>query len=440
MADIRNNFVGIKSPNPFWLASAPPTDKAYNVERAFRAGWGGVVWKTLGEEGPPVVNVNGPRYGAIWSGDRRLVGFNNIELITDRQLQLNLQEIKQVKKNWPDRAVVVSIMVPCEEESWKAILPLVEETEADGIELNFGCPHGMSERGMGAAVGQVPEYVEMVVRWCKQYSRMPVITKLTPNVTDIRRPARAARNGGTDAVSLINTINSITGVDLDLMAPTPTIDGKGTHGGYCGPAAKPIALHMVAEIARDPETYGLPISGIGGVTTWRDAAEFLALGAGNVQVCTAAMVYGFKIVEEMISGLSNWMDEKGYRTLDDFTGRAARNVTDWQYLNLNYVTKARIDQDKCIKCGRCHIACEDTSHQAIMKEKDGRRHFEVMDDGCVGCNLCVNVCPVEDCITMIQLEPGMLDQRTKKVVEPTYANWTTHPNNPMAKTVVEPAE
>jgi len=440
MADIRNNFVGIKSPNPFWLASAPPTDKAYNVERAFRAGWGGVVWKTLGEEGPPVVNVNGPRYGAIWSGDRRLVGFNNIELITDRQLQLNLQEIKQVKKNWPDRAVVVSIMVPCEEESWKAILPLVEETEADGIELNFGCPHGMSERGMGAAVGQVPEYVEMVVRWCKQYSRMPVITKLTPNVTDIRRPARAARNGGTDAVSLINTINSITGVDLDLMAPTPTIDGKGTHGGYCGPAAKPIALHMVAEIARDPETYGLPISGIGGVTTWRDAAEFLALGAGNVQVCTAAMVYGFKIVEEMISGLSNWMDEKGYRTLDDFTGRAARNVTDWQYLNLNYVTKARIDQDKCIKCGRCHIACEDTSHQAIMKEKDGRRHFEVMDDECVGCNLCVNVCPVEDCITMIQLEPGMLDQRTKKVVEPTYANWTTHPNNPMAKTVVEPAE
>jgi len=438
MADIRNNFVGIKSPNPFWLASAPPTDKAYNVERAFKAGWGGVVWKTLGEEGPPVVNVNGPRYGAIWGADRRLLGFNNIELITDRDLYRNLTEIKQVKKNWPDRAVVVSIMVPCEEDAWKAILPLVEETEADGIELNFGCPHGMSERGMGAAVGQVPEYVEMVVRWCKQYSRMPVITKLTPNVTDVRRPARAAKNGGTDAVSLINTINSITGVDLDNFAPMPTIDGKGTHGGYCGPAAKPIALHMVADIARDPETYGLPISGIGGITTWRDAAEFMALGAGNVQVCTAAMVYGFKIVEEMISGLKNWMDEKGHATLDDFTGRATRNVTDWQFLNLNYITKAHIDQDKCISCGRCHIACEDTSHQAITKEKDGKRHFEVMDDECVGCNLCVNVCPVEDCITMIQLEPGMLDQRTRKVVEPTYANWTTHPNNPMRK--VEPAE
>jgi dihydropyrimidine dehydrogenase (NAD+) subunit PreA len=440
MADLRNNFVGIKSPNPFWLASAPPTDKEYNVERAFKAGWGGVVWKTLGEAGPPVVNVNGPRYGAIWAGDRRLIGFNNIELITDRDLQRNLREIKAVKMRWPDRAVIASIMVPCEEQAWKSILPLVEETGADGIELNFGCPHGMSERGMGAAVGQVPEYVAMVVRWCKQFSRMPVITKLTPNITDIRRPARAAHEAGTDAVSLINTINSITNVDLDLMAPMPTIDGKGTHGGYCGPAAKPIALHMVAEIARDPKTLGLPISGIGGITTWRDAAEFMALGAGNVQVCTAAMVYGFKIVEEMISGLGNWMDEKGYATLDDFVGKASRNVTDWQFLNLEYITKARIDQDLCIKCGRCHIACEDTSHQAITKEKNGVRHFEVMDNECVGCNLCVNVCPVEDCITMEQLPPGSIDERTGRIVTGTYANWTTHPNNPMRKDVVEPAE
>ncbi len=283
MADLRNNFVGIKSPNPFWLASAPPTDKAYNVERAFKAGWGGVVWKTLGEEGPPVVNVNGPRYGAIWGADRRLLGFNNIELITDRDLYVNLREMKQVKMNWPDRALIASIMVPCEENAWKAILPLVEETGADGIELNFGCPHGMSERGMGSAVGQVPEYIEMVVRWCKQYTRMPVITKLTPNITDIRKPARAAKAGGTDAVSLINTINSITGVNLDTFSPEPSIDGRGSHGGYCGPAVKPIALNMVAEIARDPETHGLPISGIGGVTTWREAAEFMVLGAGNVQ-------------------------------------------------------------------------------------------------------------------------------------------------------------
>ncbi|MDG4906733.1 NAD-dependent dihydropyrimidine dehydrogenase subunit PreA [Mesorhizobium sp. WSM3879] len=437
MADIRNTFVGIKSPNPFWLASAPPTDKAYNVERAFKAGWGGVVWKTLGEEGPPVVNVNGPRYGAIWGADRRLLGLNNIELITDRDLQTNLREMKQVKMNWPDRALVASIMVPCEEESWKAILPLVEETGADGIELNFGCPHGMSERGMGSAVGQVPEYIEMVVRWCKQYTRMPVITKLTPNITDIRKPARAAKAGGTDAVSLINTINSITGVDLDSFAPQPTIDGKGSHGGYCGPAVKPIAMNMVAEIARDPETHGLPISGIGGITTWRDAAEFMALGAGNVQVCTAAMTYGFKIVQEMIAGLENWMDEKGHASLSDIIGRATPNVTDWQYLNLNYVAKAHIDQDACIKCGRCHIACEDTSHQAITSMVDGVRHFEVIEAECVGCNLCVNVCPVEGCITMEPLAAGVLDQRTGMPVSPVYANWTTHPNNPMAKVAAE---
>jgi dihydropyrimidine dehydrogenase (NAD+) subunit PreA len=428
MADLTTDFLGIKSPNPFWLASAPPTDKEYNVRRAFEAGWGGVVWKTLGSEGPPVVNVNGPRYGAIFGADRRLLGLNNIELITDRPLQVNLEEITRVKRDYPDRAVIVSLMVPCEEQAWKDILPLVEETGADGIELNFGCPHGMAERGMGSAVGQVPEYVQMVAEWCKMYYSKPVIVKLTPNITDIRSSARAAKAGGADAVSLINTINSITSVNLDMMSPEPMIDGKGTHGGYCGPAVKPIALHMVADIARDADTRGFPISAIGGVTTWRDAAEFMTLGAGNVQVCTAAMTYGFKIVSEMISGLSQWMDEKGYTATDQFIGKAVPNVTDWNYLNLNHITKARIDQDACIKCGRCYAACEDTSHQAITMSED--RVFEVRDDECVACNLCVNVCPVEDCITMVTLEPGQIDERTGKVVEEDYANWTTHPNNP----------
>ena len=308
----------------------------------------------------------------------------------------------------------------------------VEETGADGVELNFGCPHGMSERGMGSAVGQVPEYIEMVARWCKQHTRMPVIVKLTPNITDVRYPARAARAGGADAVSLINTVSSIVSVDLDDFAPEPSIDGKGSHGGYCGPAVKPIALNMVAEIARDPETHGMPISGIGGITTWRDAAEFIALGCGTVQVCTAAMTYGHKVVQEMIAGLEGYMERKGYETLDDFRGRAVPNVTDWQYLNLNYVTKARIDQDLCISCGRCHIACEDTSHQAITNFVDGpdgpKRHFEVIDAECVGCNLCVDVCPVENCITMERIHGT--DPRTGRPVSDEYFNWTQHPNNP----------
>ena len=429
MASLASNFIGIKSPNPFWLASAPPTDKKYNVERAFEAGWGGVVWKTLGAEGPPIVNVNGPRYGAIWGADRRLLGLNNIELITDRRLEVNLQEIKEVKRKWRDRALVISLMVPCEEDSWKAILKQIEDTEADGVELNFGCPHGMAERGMGSAVGQVPEYIEMVTRWVKQYSRMPCIVKLTPNVTSILPPAMAANRGGADAVSLINTVKSITNVDLDHFSPFPMIDGRGSHGGYCGPAVKPIALNMVAEIARHEETRGLPISGIGGVTTWRDAAEFMALGAGNVQVCTAAMTYGFKIVQEMISGLSQYLDEK-QMSLDSLIGRAVPNFVEWQHLNLNYVTKAHINQDDCIKCGRCYAACEDTSHQAIAMSAD--RTFTVKDEECVACNLCVNVCPVDNCITMVPMAKGTVDPRTGKVVG-DYADWTTHPNNPSAQ-------
>ena len=430
MADLTTDFLGIKSPNPFWLASAPPTDKEYNVRRAFEAGWGGVVWKTLGSEGPPVVNVNGPRYGVIHGADRRVLGLNNIELITDRDLQTNLDEITRVKRDYPDRAMIVSIMVPCEEQAWKDILPKVEATGADGIELNFGCPHGMSERGMGAAVGQVPEYIEMVTRWCKQYYSKPVIVKLTPNITDIRIPAAAAMRGGADAVSLINTINSIVSVNLDTMSPEPSIDGKGSHGGYCGPAVKPIALSMGSEIARAPATAGLPISGIGGVTTWRDAAEYITMGCGNVQVCTAAMTYGFKVVQEMISGLSEWMDEKGHTSIDDFKGAAIPNTTDWKYLNLNYVAKASINQDDCISCGRCFAACEDTSHQAIARSDD--RTFTVIDEECVACNLCVEVCPVDNCITMVPMAKGATDPRTGKVVEDVYANWTTHPNNPSA--------
>ncbi|NLI26094.1 MAG: NAD-dependent dihydropyrimidine dehydrogenase subunit PreA [Acetobacter sp.] len=417
MADLRTIFAGIKSPNPFWLASAPPTDKAYNVRRAFDAGWGGVVWKTLGED-PPVVNVSS-RYGALNYNGNRLMGLNNIELISDRPLAVNLAEIKQVKRDYPDRAVIVSLMVPCVEESWKAILPLVEETGADGIELNFGCPHGMSERNMGAAVGQVPEYVEMVTRWCKQYTRMPVIVKLTPNITNIIMPALAAKRGGADAVSLINTVQSVIGVDLDLMAPMPVVGGKGTHGGYCGPAVKPIALRMIGDIARHPDLAGLPISGMGGIGSWRDAAEFLAMGASSLQVCTAAMHYGFRIVDDMIDGLSGWMDQKNYADIPSLSGQAIPRFVNWGELNLKFKTIADIDQDACIGCGLCHIACEDTSHQAISKSYiNGKNVYEVIDEECVGCNLCAHVCPIDDCITM---QPQPVEGEL---------TWPEHPNNP----------
>jgi dihydropyrimidine dehydrogenase (NAD+) subunit PreA len=212
---------------------------------------------------------------------------------------------------------------------------------------------------------------------------------------------------------------------------SPSTGGKGSHGGYCGPAVKPIALNMVAEIARDPQTAGLPISGIGGVGTWRDALDYIALGAGNVQVCTAAMVYGFKIVQEMSDGLSNYMDEMAFTSVEDIRGKALPTVSDWRYLNLNHITKAVINQDSCIQCGRCHIACEDTSHQAITATKDGKRFFEVKEDECVGCNLCVVVCPVPECISLRDLAPGETDLRTGQVVSAVHADWTGHVNNPM---------
>ena len=431
MADLTNEFLGIRSPNPFWLASAPPTDKAYNVNRAFAAGWGGVVWKTLGED-PPIVNVSGPRYGALHSNDRRVIGFNNVELITDRPLQTNLSEMREIKRQWPDRALVASVMLPMDEASWAKYVPMIEDTGIDGFELNFGCPHGMSERGMGAAVGQVPEYIQLATEWCKKHANVPVIVKLTPNVTNIVPPAKAAKDGGADAVSLINTVNSIMRVDYDTLSMYPATDGMGSHGGYCGPAVKPIALHMIAEIARGADTADIPISGIGGITDWRDAVDHLALGASNVQVCTAAMVYGFKIIDDLVDGLNAFLDKKGMASVGELVGRAVPSVTDWQYLNLNHIEKARIDQDLCISCGRCHIVCEDASHQAITASMNGKRHFEVIDEECVGCNLCVSVCPVEGCISMQPLTSGT-DPRTGVAITNKKADWTTHPNNPMRK-------
>src|SRR5579871_5311554 len=252
-------FAGsINSPNPFWLASAPPTNCGEQIMRAFDAGWGGAVWKTIGE---PVTNVSS-RYSAVdWNG-QRVMGFNNIELISDRSVEDNLREMAEVKKRYPYHAVIASLMVASNREAWHEIVARAEDAGADGLELNFGCPHGMSERGMGSAVGQVPDYACQITEWVKEAAKRPVIVKLTPNVTDVVYPARAAKKGGADAVSLINTINSITGVDLDTFTPRPDVGGRSAHGGYCGPAVKPIALNMVSSVAKDAQVR-LPISGIG---------------------------------------------------------------------------------------------------------------------------------------------------------------------------------
>src|SRR6185436_2691480 len=390
MANLQTNFAGIKSPNPFWLASAPPTNSGYQVMKAFDAGWGGAVWKTLGV---PVVNVSS-RYGSVNYRDSKMIGFNNIELITDRPLRDNLREIEQVKKRFPDHAVIASLMVETREE-WHQIMNDVTNAGADGVELNFGCPHGMCERGMGSAVGQEPKVLKTIVGWVKEVAKIPVIVKLTPNISDITRPAVAAKEGGGDAISLINTIQSIIGVDIDKFVPYPVVDGKSTNGGYCGPAVKPIAMNMVKNCAQHPQV-NIPISGIGGVENWRDAVEFILLGASTVQVCTAVMHYGFGIIREMISGLENYMAEKGFRTIEEMRGKALPNILHWEDLDLNYKIIAEIHREKCIGCQLCYTACEDGAHQAIGLSADlGDRTPFIIEDNCVGCNLCSLVCPVE---------------------------------------------
>jgi dihydropyrimidine dehydrogenase (NAD+) subunit PreA len=446
MADLTTVFSGgIRCPNPFWLASGPPANCGDQVMRAFDAGWGGAVWKTLGE---PIVNVSS-RYSSVDWNRQRMMGFNNIELITDRPLDTNLREISEVKKRYPAHAVIASLMVESKREAWRRIVQQVEDAGADGLELNFGCPHGMSERGMGSAVGQVPEYTELITSWVKEVARTPVLVKLTPNISDIRMVARAAKRGGADGLSAINTINSITGVDLDTLTPRPDVGGYSSHGGYCGPAVKPIALHLVQQIVSD-EASRLPISGIGGISGWQEAAEFILMGAGTVQVCTAAMHYGFRIVEDMLDGLSNWMDGKGFRTINDFCGLSLPRVMEWKNLDLNYKVIARIHPEKCIGCELCYTACWDGAHQCIHLDRvavaNGNAHRSpaeveaessrriastpiakldgwseresgryatplariprVDEDECVGCNLCALVCPVDGCITMERVDTG----------------------------------
>jgi dihydropyrimidine dehydrogenase (NAD+) subunit PreA len=405
MADLRINLAGIESPNPFWLASAPPTNSGYQVQRAFEAGWGGAVWKTLGE---PIINTSS-RFAAIGFNGKKVVGFNNIELITDRPLEVNLKEIYETKKRFPNHAIIVSLMVEPSREKWHEIVKRVEAVGVDGLELNFGCPHGMAERGMGAASGQQPDLVESQTMWVKEVARTPVIVKLTPNITDITMTAIAAVRGGADAISMINTINSLAGVDLDTWNTIPHVAGKGAHGGYCGPAVKPIALNMVAECARNANI-NIPLSGIGGISNWRDAVEFMLMGATGVQVCTAAMHHGFSIVEDMIDGLNNYLDEKGILSVTELIGKSVEKYSDWGNLDLNYQTVAKINTDICINCNKCHIACEDTAHQCIdmLTDPKGNKYLKVREADCVGCNLCAIVCPEEGALSMIELPRGKI--------------------------------
>ena len=390
-------FCGLKFMNPFMLSSSPVSNTAEMVGRSFEAGWGGVAYKTLGPAYMKIVNVT-PRFNILNYEDKRFLGLQNLELITDRPLKDNLEDISTLKKKYPRHIVFSSIMAEgTDKKGWQELTRMSEDAGADGIELNFSCPHGMPEMGSGAAIGQNPVVVRKITEWIKNVATTPVMVKLTPNITDICVPALAAQKGGADAIATINTFRAVSGINLETFEPMPTVAGLSASGGFSGPAVKPIALRYISDIARDPKIK-LPISGMGGITTWQDAAEFLLVGATTLQATTSIMRYGYRIIEDLMEGLSDYLRQKGLKSIKDLVGKSLPKFSTVEALPRKPVMVSSIDYDSCIRCGLCYITCQDGSHSAITIGRN--RKPEVDEEECVGCGLCTLVCPVDGCVTM----------------------------------------
>lgn len=416
MADLSINIKGMKAPNPFFLASAPPATYGDQIKRAFEAGWGGAVTKTIGVD--PIVNVTN-RFGRLTQRGARLgaanvIGFENIELIADRTVEAWLRDIRSLKEAYPEHAVVASIMHSVEEDGWRQLVQSVQDAGADAIELNFGCPHGMPEKHMGSEQSQNPDLAEMICGWVKKYSTVPVFAKLTPNVTDIGVIGQACERGGADGISTINTILSMIGIDIEKVEPMPDVNGQTCYGGYSGTAVKPVALRCISTLRAKTS---LPVFGIGGINYWEDAVEHFLAGASAVQVCTAVMLRGFRIIDNLTKGLSDYMDRKGFATIEEMNGLVVPRVRQHSGLEFNKRQVAFIDQSKCISCDLCYVSCNDgVGLEAIGKitalagqgAADGgslttneRPTYQVIAEKCDGCSLCMHVCPVKDCITLV---------------------------------------
>ncbi len=397
MTDLSLEFCGIKYPNPFVLAAAPTTDKEDMVARAFEAGWGGAVLKTTSVETEDVSLVYPMMVGMDYD-NKRLAALENIDLISHHHIDVVEKRVRVLKKEFPDRVVAASIMGQAKEH-WQELVGRLEEAGVDLIECSFSCPHGMPEKGMGSTIGQNPELVERTARWVKEAAkRVPIVIKLTPQIADITVAAEAVKKSGADGVCAINTVKGILGVDIYDFVPYPKVNDKSTIGGVSGRAIKPVALRCVAEIARSVD---IPITASGGITTWRDAVEFLLLGARNLQVCTAAMQYGFDLVDDLKEGLANYMEEMNFSSVEQIVGKSLPKLVDHGSLSRENRVVSRVDEDRCIKCGRCFVACNDGGHQAITIGED--RIPQIDEEECVGCGFCTTICPVY-CLEMQKVE------------------------------------
>ena len=393
MADLSVEFAGLKLMSPFMLTSAPPTATGEMIRRAFEAGWAGAVTKSIALE--PALDAQ-PRLARLTMGNKT-IGLENIELTTQRNLEVWVKDIEEIKHHYPDHILFASLMAAVVKEEWHFLIKQVEEAGVDGLELNFSCPHGMPEKGMGSVQGQDPTIAGEITRWVKEVATVPVMVKLTPNVTDIVEIGKACEEAGADAISAINTVSAFIGVDLDRLEPLPSVGGTSAFGGYSGPAIKPIGLRCIAQLAKGTS---LPLSGLGGIARWRDAAEYILVGASTVQVGTAVMFQGYEIVEKMKKGLSAYMDEKGFESVARMRGYILPKITAHEELNFGYEVVAAIDQALCSKCGLCYTACMDGGWQAI--EMESRQLYpRVVGEKCDGCSLCLHICPVEGCITLV---------------------------------------
>jgi dihydropyrimidine dehydrogenase (NAD+) subunit PreA len=398
--DLSIDFCGVRFENPFCLSSSPVSNHAEMCSRAFDAGWGGIVFKTLGLEKSFKVVMPSPRLNPFHVGDKRFVGLQNTEQISDRPVRDNIADIAWLKKKYPGKVLIASIM-GYNNDDWAELARMAESAGADMLELNFSCPQ-MANKFSGHRVGQdyhaVASYTEVV----KKASKLPVIAKMTPNITDMVVVALAAKEGGADAVSAINTIRAISDIDLDTLTPLPDIHGHSAATGFSGPMVKPVAMRFISDLYNSQQL-AMPISAMGGIETWVDALHFLLLGATNLQVTTGVLRYGYRIVEDMKEGLSDYMRDRNILSLNEIIGKAARKLTDPSEFETRYQVVSVIDDAKCIGCGQCYISCHDGANQAVKFDSITRK-ASTDESRCVGCLLCKHVCPVWDCISVKEID------------------------------------